>query len=65
MLTTNQGQNIRQASGEKLLLLAVLGTEELRGKIDRELNRRAVAGVAGKRPQRPGWRSSYSSAGAA
>ena len=64
MLTTNQGQDIRRASGEQLLLLAVLGTKETRGKIDRELNRRAVAGIAGKRPQRPGWRSSFS-AGAA
>jgi hypothetical protein len=60
MLTIHQGQNIRQASGEQLLLLAVLGTKETRGRIDRELNRRAVAGTAGKRPQRPGWRSPLS-----
>lgn len=64
MLSTKQSQRIRRASGEELLLLAVLGSKDTRGRIDRELDRRAVEGSAGKRPMRPGWRSSFS-AGAA
>lgn len=64
MLNRNQSQHIRRASGEELLLLAVLGSEDTKGRIDRELDRRAIEGTAGKRPLRPGWRSSFS-AGAA
>ena len=40
------GQSLRQLSGEQLLLLAVLGSGSLKPKIDRELDRRAVACAA-------------------
>jgi len=44
-----RGQNLRQASGEELLLLAVLGSANLKPQIDNELDRRARAGTAGGR----------------
>jgi hypothetical protein len=64
MLSTNHGQNIRQSSGEQLLLLAVLGPKDMRGRINRELDRRAVMDTVGQRSHRPGWRSTWT-AGAA
>ncbi len=47
LLNINSGQNLRQASGEELLLLAVLGNSHIKPQIDRELDRRARTGVAG------------------
>jgi hypothetical protein len=44
---TTKGQNLRQASGEELLLLAVLGPSSLKPRIDQELDRRALAGITG------------------
>ena len=47
ILNNNTGQNLRQASGEELLLLAVLGNAHLKPLIDSELDRRARTGIAG------------------
>ncbi len=43
--TTNptNRQDLRRASGEELLLLAVLGPSSLKPQIDRELDRRALS----------------------
>lgn len=41
------------ASGEELLLLAVLGPSYLKPQIDRELDRRALTGIAGGRGVAP------------
>ncbi len=49
ILNNTNGQNLRQASGEELLLLAVLGHAHLKPQIDSELDRRARTGVAGGR----------------
>jgi hypothetical protein len=58
------GQDIRHASGEELLLLAVFGSPKLKTRIDRELDRRAVACNAGVGRKAVGWRPTCS-AGAA
>ncbi len=48
LLKTTTGQNnLRQTSGEQLLLLAVFGPSYLKRQIDQELDRRALTGVAG------------------
>ena len=47
ILNTNQTRNLRQASGEELLLLAVFGNPGLKPRIDRELDRRALSDIAG------------------
>lgn len=47
MLTNNQTRNLRQASGEELLLLAIFASTGMKTKIDRELDRRAFADTAG------------------
>tara|TARA_R110002111_G_scaffold171056_4_gene236697 strand:- start:600 stop:803 length:204 start_codon:yes stop_codon:yes gene_type:complete len=43
MLTNNQTRNLRQASGEELLMLAIFGGDQVRDSINRELDRRAHA----------------------
>ena len=40
---TMKGTDLRRASGEELLMLAVFGTPSLKPKIDDELDRRALA----------------------
>jgi hypothetical protein len=45
MFNTTKGQNLRRASGEELLLLAVLGPSSLKPQIDQELDRRALTGI--------------------
>lgn len=49
LLKTTTGQNLRRASGEQLLLLAVFGPSYLKHQIDQELDRRALTGIAGGR----------------
>lgn len=43
MLNTSTQTPLCHASGEELLLLAILGPSHLKPKIDRELDRRALA----------------------
>ena len=45
MLNSSTQTLLRHASGEELLLLAVLGPSYLKPKIDRELDRRALTDV--------------------
>ncbi len=45
MLNSSTRKSLRQASGEELLLLAILGPSNMKPKIDRELDRRALADV--------------------
>ncbi len=47
MFNTQTTQNLRHASGEQLLMLAVFGPQTLKSKIDRELDRRALADSLG------------------
>jgi len=47
ILNNNQARNLRQASGEELLMLAVFGNPGLKPRIDRELDRRALSDIAG------------------
>jgi hypothetical protein len=48
LLKTTTGQrNLRETSGEELLLLAVFGPAYLKHQIDHELDRRALTGIAG------------------
>ena len=49
ILNNTNGQNLCRASGEELLLLAVLGSPQMKMKIDRELDRRARMDIAGGR----------------
>ena len=49
ILEMTTGQNLRQTSGEQLLLLAVFGPSYLKHQIDHELDRRALTGIAGGR----------------
>ena len=53
MLTTNHTQNLRKASGEELLLLAILGSPKLKARIDRELDRRAMADTVAPQTMMP------------
>jgi len=57
-------QNIQHASGEQLLLLAVFGTDRLRQRINRELDRRArlTRDVSRHRPAMHGPASSFAAA---
>ncbi len=47
ILNTNSTRNLRQASGEELLMLAVFGSPGLKPRIDQELDRRALSDIAG------------------
>jgi hypothetical protein len=47
LTTTSHRPNLRKASGEQLLLLAVFGPKNLKQKIDDELDRRALSVAAG------------------
>lgn len=47
---------IRNMNGEQLLLAAVLGGPSIRVIVGQELDRRALLGVVGLRPRRPGAR---------
>ncbi len=53
MLTTNHTQNLKKLSGEQLLLMAVFGSRQTRGGIDRELDRRALADTLGTQTTMP------------
>jgi hypothetical protein len=44
---TDIRSDLRQADGGELLLMAVFGPADLKPRIDRELDRRALAGTAG------------------
>ena len=47
ILKPTRTQNLRKASGEELLMLAVFGRPQLKSQIDRELDRRAMSDIAG------------------
>ncbi len=49
IILNNNRKNLRKASGEELLLLAVLGDSNLKPQIDQELDRRARISAAGGR----------------
>lgn len=53
MFTTNHTKNLKKLSGEQLLLMAVFGSQTLKPKIDRELDRRALTDTLGTQATMP------------
>lgn len=60
MFTSNHTLNLRHASGEELLLLAILGNQNLKASIDRELDRRAMVDSVGPQAMMPIMHTAFS-----